>query len=87
MITIPAPAKINLTLEVLGRRADGFHEIDSIVQTIGLCDVLHFEAADDLTFHSRLSQWSAAKSLSFQAASRLREIAGSSRGACMMIRA
>lgn len=33
-----APAKINLTLEVLGRRDDGFHEIASVVQTIDLVD-------------------------------------------------
>jgi len=85
MITVPAPAKINLTLEVIGRRADGYHEIDSIVQTIGLCDVLHFEAADDLTFYSQMPQWSAAESLSLRAANRIREVTGCSRGACISI--
>ncbi len=35
-----APAKINWTLEVLGRRGDGYHEIRSIMQTIDLCDEL-----------------------------------------------
>ncbi len=33
-----APAKINWTLEVLGRRKDGYHEIRSVMQTLGLCD-------------------------------------------------
>src|SRR5713226_2093189 len=33
-----APAKINLTLEVLGKRPDGYHEIRSVMQTIDLCD-------------------------------------------------
>ncbi len=33
-----APAKINWTLEVLGRRDDGYHEIRSVMQTIDLCD-------------------------------------------------
>lgn len=33
-----APAKINWTLEVLGRRPDGYHEIRSVMQTIDLCD-------------------------------------------------
>lgn len=35
-----APAKINWTLEVLGRREDGYHEIRSVMQTISLCDEL-----------------------------------------------
>jgi 4-diphosphocytidyl-2-C-methyl-D-erythritol kinase len=33
-----APAKINWTLEVLGKREDGYHEIRSVMQTIDLCD-------------------------------------------------
>lgn len=33
-----APAKINLALEVLGRRSDGFHEIDTVMTTIDLAD-------------------------------------------------
>ncbi|HUR42701.1 MAG TPA: 4-(cytidine 5'-diphospho)-2-C-methyl-D-erythritol kinase [Aestuariivirga sp.] len=40
-----APAKINLALHVLGRRADGFHEIDSIVAFAEVGDELHFETA------------------------------------------
>jgi len=35
-----APAKVNWTLEVLGRRADGYHEIRSVMQTISLADTL-----------------------------------------------
>ena len=34
MLTIEAPAKINLTLEVLGIRPDGYHEIRSVIQTL-----------------------------------------------------
>jgi 4-diphosphocytidyl-2-C-methyl-D-erythritol kinase len=37
-----APAKINLTLEILGKRDDGFHEIRSVMQTVDICDVLTF---------------------------------------------
>ncbi len=37
-----APAKINLTLAVLGRRADGYHSIDSLVTFAGLGDRLTF---------------------------------------------
>jgi len=38
-----APAKLNLTLEVLGRRADGYHEIASIMHTLNLYDTLTLE--------------------------------------------
>jgi 4-diphosphocytidyl-2-C-methyl-D-erythritol kinase len=44
-----APAKVNLTLHVLGRRADGFHDLDSIVAFAGCCDFLRFEPADALS--------------------------------------
>lgn len=40
MITLsePAYAKINLTLDVLSKRADGYHELRSVMQTVSLCD-------------------------------------------------
>jgi 4-diphosphocytidyl-2-C-methyl-D-erythritol kinase len=38
MITLRAPAKINLSLRVLGRRADGYHDIESLIQMVGLYD-------------------------------------------------
>jgi len=40
--TLPAYAKINLTLQVLGRRADNYHEIRTVFQTISLRDQLTF---------------------------------------------
>jgi 4-diphosphocytidyl-2-C-methyl-D-erythritol kinase len=46
-LTIPAHAKINWTLYVLGRRADGFHEIRTVMQTITLHDSLTFTQGDD----------------------------------------
>ena len=39
-ITVEAPAKINLTLEILGKRADGYHELRSIVMPVSLTDTL-----------------------------------------------
>lgn len=42
-IKIKTPAKINLTLEVLNKREDGFHNIQSIMQTINLYDYLSFK--------------------------------------------
>lgn len=44
-----APAKVNLTLHVLGRRADGWHELDSIVAFAGCCDWLRFEPGAPLS--------------------------------------
>ena len=41
-----APAKINLALHVLGRRADGYHELDSIVAFADVGDTLNFQPAD-----------------------------------------
>ncbi len=45
--TLPSFAKINLFLRVFGKRADGFHEICTIFQTVSLCDSLTFSQADD----------------------------------------
>jgi 4-diphosphocytidyl-2-C-methyl-D-erythritol kinase len=41
-LTLPSFAKINWTLEVLGRRADGYHELRTLLQTVSLCDELRF---------------------------------------------
>jgi 4-diphosphocytidyl-2-C-methyl-D-erythritol kinase len=43
-----APAKLNLTLRVIGRRADGYHELESLVAFVGLCDWLGFDVGKEL---------------------------------------
>ncbi len=40
---ILAPAKVNLTLEILGKRPDGFHELRTIMLPLSLCDELELE--------------------------------------------
>jgi 4-diphosphocytidyl-2-C-methyl-D-erythritol kinase len=43
----PAPAKLNLFLHILGRRADGYHELQSCFQFIDLCDEITFQVRED----------------------------------------
>lgn len=45
-IKVQAPAKINLTLDVIGRRQDGFHDLKSIMHAISLYDFLTFKLED-----------------------------------------
>jgi len=44
---VPAPAKLNLFLHVVGRRADGYHLLQSLFVLIDWCDTLHFERRAD----------------------------------------
>ena len=44
---IPAPAKLNLFLHITGRRADGYHLLQSAFMLIDWCDQLHFELRTD----------------------------------------
>ena len=47
VLSVRSPAKVNLYLEVLGRRSDRFHEIDTLMQAISLSDELVFEREAD----------------------------------------
>lgn len=46
-IKIAAPAKVNIGLNVLPRRVDGFHNLESIFQTVGLCDYITVTLLDE----------------------------------------
>jgi len=85
MLTVLAPAKLNLTLEVLGKRPDGFHEIRSVLQAVNLCDSLHFQPGQDISIKSDLPGWSADESLVVKAVSLLQKTAGCSRGAAIEV--
>ena len=38
-----SPCKVNLLLNILGKRADGFHELETVMQTVNICDAMSFE--------------------------------------------
>jgi 4-diphosphocytidyl-2-C-methyl-D-erythritol kinase len=44
---VPAPAKLNLFLHITGRRADGYHLLQSVFMLVDWCDTLHFEKRPD----------------------------------------
>jgi len=85
MLTVLALAKLNLTLEVLGKRPDGFHEIRSVIQAIKLCDTLHFQLSQNIEFRSGMPEWLAEESLVSKAASLLQETTGCTKGAAIEI--
>lgn len=46
-LNLPAPAKLNLFLHVIGRKPDGMHLLESVFSMIDLCDYLDFEVLDE----------------------------------------
>ena len=84
-LRVRAPAKINLHLQVLGPRNDGYHEVWTLMQTIGLFDELHatIAPAEVLELHVRpegvLS--SGGDNLVLRAAESLRRLSGAKAGA------
>ena len=85
MITIDAHAKLNLTLEVLGRRDDGYHDIASIMQTLDLADTLTIQPADSLGLSCSLPDLNGPGNLALKAAQLLRSETGVSDGASIHI--
>ncbi len=81
MLTLKAYAKLNLALEALGKRADGYHEIVSIMQTVSLHDVLTLEPGRIIKMNFSLPGLPDHDNIVFKAAQRLREVTGCGRGA------
>jgi 4-diphosphocytidyl-2-C-methyl-D-erythritol kinase len=80
-LTLSAYAKINLTLEALARRDDGYHEIVTVLQTISLADTLQFELGETLEFHCNVPSLESDDNLAVRAANLLREATGCHKGA------
>jgi len=81
VLTIETPAKVNLTLEVLGKRSDGYHEIASIMQTVSLFDSLTLSADEELQFVTDVPELDTRDNLVYRAARLLKERTGVSKGA------
>lgn len=83
-----APAKLNLYLHVLGRRADGYHEIETLFELVDLADELDFEPCTDgrIVLAAPLPDVDPARELSLRAARLLAEAAGVRTGVTITIR-
>ena len=75
-LSIPAYAKINLSLEVIGRRDDGYHEVATILQTVDLADTVEIRRAGGLTVECDDAELSGQRNIVWDAAVALAEHAG-----------
>ncbi len=86
LFDVPAPAKLNLFLHVVGRRADGYHLLQSVFVLIDWCDRLHFELRRDGSLSRRdLGPALPVDDLCLRAARALQRHSGSSLGADISI--
>ncbi len=90
-IRIASPAKINLFFELLGKRGDGFHEIETVMTTVSLFDDIQFSARNDGLLQLRIAQEGCTakekiptdqSNLILRAMLRLREQYGSAENGC-----
>ena len=81
MLRLRAHAKVNLALEVLGRRPDGFHELATVLQTVDLHDRLTLEPAPALSLSCSRPDLEGEGNLALRAGRLLREAYGVHEGA------
>lgn len=86
MITKYAKAKVNLTLDILGKRDDGYHEVEMIMQSIDLADIVTLEDAENIIVETDLDELADDRTnLAYRAAELLRDTYGKGRGAHIRI--
>ncbi len=86
-LRLPAPAKLNLFLHVTGRRADGYHNLQTLFQFLDFADTLDFTLRDDdqILLHGELAGVSAEDNLITRAARLLQQHTGTSQGADIIL--
>jgi 4-diphosphocytidyl-2-C-methyl-D-erythritol kinase len=83
---LPAPAKLNLFLHVTGRRADGYHTLQTAFQLIDLADWLDFERrGDGQIVRTGDLRWDASEDLVVRAAGALQQATGCRLGASIRV--
>lgn len=82
-LTLPAPAKLNLWLHITGRRADGYHELETVFQFLDHGDELSFSLREDgvIRLHSEIADVPHDSNLIVRAARKLQEQSGTRLGA------
>jgi 4-diphosphocytidyl-2-C-methyl-D-erythritol kinase len=87
-LTLPAPAKLNLMLHILGRRADGYHELQTVFQFLDFGDELDFAVREDgiIQLHSDLHDVPHDSNLIVKAARQLQQLSGCTLGADIWLR-
>ncbi|MFJ1338796.1 4-(cytidine 5'-diphospho)-2-C-methyl-D-erythritol kinase [Pseudomonas caricapapayae] len=83
LLTLPAPAKLNLMLHILGRRADGYHLLETLFQFLDYGDELSFVVREDgeIRLHSDIEGVPHDSNLIVKAARKLQALTGCSKGA------
>lgn len=86
-LVVPAPAKVNLFLHVTGRRADGYHTLESLFTLVDLADAVTLETRDDgaIVRSGEVPGVPVDEDLALRAARRLQEATGSRRGVSIAI--
>lgn len=84
-VTALAYAKVNLTLEVLGRRDDGYHEVATVLQTVSLHDRLTFASDSEISVECSIPALSNPENLAWRAARALKQATGYAGGARIAI--
>ncbi len=84
-VRIAAPAKINLTLEVVGRRSDGYHDLASILVAVDLRDEVTLDDAEEVSLECDAPGLSGPDNLALRAAERLRAETGHRGGATIRL--